>query len=160
MSSDDPTRRLRPTEPVAYGDAEELLFREDVRDRLRSLTTAVVMLAVLAVAALGIAIWALLDNQDSGNTQPASASQVSALENQVNDLEAEVKNSASKNDLQQLSKREQELAAKVDELDKQTTQTADDVGTVSKDVETLQQDVEDLQGRVDALEQGAAAPPP
>ena len=76
MSSDDPTRRLPPANPVAYGDAEELLFREDVRDRLRSLTTIVVMLAVLAVAALGIAIWALLDGQDSGDTQAASASQV------------------------------------------------------------------------------------
>ena len=160
MSSDDPTRRLPPAEPVAYSDVEELRFREDVRDRLRSLTTAVVMLAVLAVAALGIAIWALLDGQDSDEPKAASASQVSALEHQVNDLEADVKNSASKNDLQQLSKREQELAAKVDELDTQTTQTADGVSTVSKDVDTLQQDVEDLQGRVDALEQGAAAPPP
>jgi uncharacterized protein HemX len=160
MSSDDPTRRLRPAEPVAYGDTEELLFREDVRDRLRSLKTAVVLLAVLAVVALGIAIWALLSSQDTSDTQGASASRVSALEDQVNDLEADVKNSASKNDLQQLSKREQELAAKVDDLDQQSTQTADDLATVSKDVQTLQQDVEDLQGRVDALEQGAAAPPP
>jgi peptidoglycan hydrolase CwlO-like protein len=160
MSSDDPTRRLEPAEPVAYTDAEELRFREDIRDRLRSLKTAVVLLAVLAVVALGIAIWALLGSQDTADTQGASASRVSALENQVDDLEADVKNSASKSDLQQLSKREQELAAKVDDLDKQVTQTADAVGTVSKDVQTLQQDVEDLQGRVDALEQDAAAPPP
>ena len=70
MSSDDPTRRLPPADPVAYGDAEELLFREDVRDRLRSLTTAVVMLAVLAVAALGIAIWALLDARTAATRRP------------------------------------------------------------------------------------------
>jgi uncharacterized protein HemX len=160
MSSDDPTRRLRPTEPVAYADAEELRFREDVRDRLRSLTTAVALLAVLAVAALGVAIWALLSSQDSGDTQGVSVSRVSALEKQVDDLEAEVNNAASKDDLQQLSKREQELAGKVDDLDETASQTADDLDTVSKDVDTLRQAVEDLQQRVDALEQGAAAPPP
>ena len=68
MSSDDPTRRRHATEPVAVTQADELLFREEVRDRLRSLTTAVAFLAVLAVAALGIAIWALLSSQDAGGT--------------------------------------------------------------------------------------------
>jgi peptidoglycan hydrolase CwlO-like protein len=160
MSSDDPTRRLRPAEPVAYADAEELLFRQEVRDRLKSLSTSVVLLAVLAVAALGVAIWALLSSQDSGDTQGVSVSRVSTLEDRVDELAADVKNAASKDDLQQLSKREQELADKVDELDKQATQTAGDLDTVSNDVDTLQQDVEDLQGRVDALEQGAVPPPP
>ena len=160
MSSDDPTRRLRPTEPVAYTDADELLFRQEVRDRLKSLTTSVALLAVLAVAALGVAIWALLSNQDSDNAQGATASQVTALEDQVDELNTDVNNAATKNEVQQLSKREQELADKVDELDKQATKTAGDLDTVSTDVDTLKQDVEDLQQRVDALEQGAAAPPP
>ena len=72
---------------MAYADAEELRFREEVRDRLRSLKTTVVLLAVLAVVALGVAIWALLSSQDSGETQGASASRVSALEDQVDELE-------------------------------------------------------------------------
>jgi uncharacterized protein HemX len=160
MSSDDPTRRLRPNEPVAYTDAEELLFREEVRDRLRSLTTSVALLAVLAVAALGVAIWALLSSQDSGGTQGASVSRVSALENRVDDLAAKVNNAATKDDLQQLNRREAELAGKVDALDKQATQTADDLDTVTNDVDTLKQDVDDLKTRVDALEQGGTAPPP
>jgi peptidoglycan hydrolase CwlO-like protein len=160
MSSDDPTRRLRATEPVAYRDAQELLFREQVRDRLRSLTTSVALLAVLAVAALGVAIWALLSTQDDGGTQAASVSRVRALENHVDALAADVKNAASQNDLQRLNRREQELAGKVDALDKQATQTSDDLDTVTSDVDTLKQDVQDLQQRVDALEQGSAAPPP
>ena len=125
MSSDDPTRRLPPTAPVTYADAEELLFREEVRDRLRSLKTTVVLLAVLAVVALGVAIWALLSSQDSSETQGASASRVTALEDQVDELSDDVKNAASKDDLQQLSRREQELADKVDDLDKRATQTSD-----------------------------------
>jgi len=160
MSSDDPTRRLRPAEPVAYTDADELLFREEVRDRLRSLTTSVALLAVLAVAALGVAIWALLSNQDSGGPQGASVSRVRALEDRVDALAADVKNAASKDDLQQLNRREQELADKVDALDKQATQTADDLDTVTNDVDTLKQDVDDLKTRVDALEQSGTAPPP
>src|SRR4051795_13475969 len=114
MSSDDPTRRLRATEPVAYPDADELLFREQVRDRLRSLTTSVALLAVLAVAALGVAIWALLSNQDSGGTSGASVSRVAALEDRVDALAAKVDNAASKDDLQQLNRRAGELAGKVD----------------------------------------------
>ena len=58
---------------MAYADADELLFRQEVRDRLKSLKTSVVLLAVLAVVALGVAIWALLSSQDSGDTQAASA---------------------------------------------------------------------------------------
>jgi hypothetical protein len=160
MSSDDPTRRLPPTEPVAYTDAEELRFREDVRDRLRSLKTAVVMLAVLAVAALGVAIWALLSSQDTGEAQGASVSRVSALEDQVDELSDDVKNAASKDDLQQVSRREQELADKVDDLDTRATQTSEDLATATQEIETLKQDVADLQQRLDALEQGDASPPP
>jgi peptidoglycan hydrolase CwlO-like protein len=161
MSSDDPTRRLRATEP-AYVDAEELVFRQEVRDRLRSLSTTVALLAVLAVAAIGVAIWALLSSQDSGSTQGASVSRVSALEDKVDQLAADVKDAAraKQDDLQQLNKREQELAAKVEDLDTRATKTSDDLGTVSNDVDTLKQDVDDLQQRVDALESGAAAPPP
>jgi peptidoglycan hydrolase CwlO-like protein len=160
MSSDDPTRRLRPTEPGAYPDADELLFREEVRDRLRSLTTSVALLAVLAAAALGVAIWALLSNQDSGTTSGASVSRVAALEDRVDALAAKVDNAATKDDLQQLNRRAGELAGKLDALDKQATRTSDDLDTVTSDVGALKQDVQDLQQRVDALEQGPAAPPP
>jgi uncharacterized protein HemX len=151
---------MRSTEPVGYRDPDELLFREEVRDRLRSLTTSVALLAVLAAAALGVAIWALLSSQDSGGTQAASVSRVRALEDRVDELAADLNNAPSKAALQQLNRREQELAGKVDALDKQATQTADDLDTVTTDVDTLKQDVDDLKTRVDALEQGGTAPPP
>jgi peptidoglycan hydrolase CwlO-like protein len=145
---------------VAYTDADELRFREEMRDRLRSISTAVALLAVLAVAALGVAIWALLSKQDNGGTRGASVSRVSTLENRVDTLATKVDNAATKNDLQQLNRREGELAGKVDALDKQATQTTADLDTVKQDVATLKQDVQDLQQRVDALEQSSTAPPP
>jgi peptidoglycan hydrolase CwlO-like protein len=160
MSSDDPTRRRHATEPVAVTQADELLFREEVRDRLRSLTTAVAFLAVLAIAALGVAIWALLSSQDDGGTSGASVSRVRALEDRVDRLAADVENAAPQDDLQQLDRRQQELTDKVDGLDEQVTQTAEDLENVPQDIETLKQDVDDLQQRVEALEQGAAAPSP
>ena len=163
MSSDDPTRRLDPIPPqppprreVVYTDAEELRFREDIRDRLRSLTTAVVVIGVLSVIALGVALWALLSQNDenTGGGNFASKSSVQSLRSEVDDLSDQVRNGASKQDVQQ-------LGDKVDALDNQVSKLNSAVSTATDDIAELRQDVDDLQQRVDALEQsGTTAPPP
>jgi len=159
MSSDDPTRRPPATEPAVVTQADELLFRDEVRDRLRSLTTAVALLAVLAVAALGVAIWAVLSSQDDDGTSGASVSRVRALEDQVDQLAAGVDSAAQRDDLQRLNRRQQELAGKVNALDEQVARATTRLEPLPQDVERLQQDVEALERRIDALEQDAAPSP-
>lgn len=75
---DEPRRRLPPTHPsdvppsagyereVAAAPEEELYWREALLDRLRSLRTAVVLLGIVAVAAVGVALWALLSADREG----------------------------------------------------------------------------------------------
>jgi peptidoglycan hydrolase CwlO-like protein len=88
-----------------------------------------------------------------------SVSRVRTLEDRVDELAADVEDAPSKDDLQQLDKRQQELADKVDALDEQVTQAGESLDTATQDIDTLKQDVEDLQQRVDVLEAGAAPPP-
>ena len=45
---------------------EDPLWREEVLDSLRSLRTAVALLGVLALVAVGVAVWALLSSDDDG----------------------------------------------------------------------------------------------
>jgi peptidoglycan hydrolase CwlO-like protein len=161
MSSDEPTRRLPPTEAGAYTGADELMFRQEVRDRLRTLATSVALLAVLAALALGVAIWALLSSDDGGDTRAASVSRVRALEDHVDQLDADLQNAAPKNGVQRLDRRIRELAGKVEDVDGRVARTTGDLDTATQDIDALREEVEDLRQRLDAIEQGAApAPPP
>ena len=80
--SDDPTRRLAATRPVvgdrsvAYVHSDEEFWRQYLYERLRSLTTAVTLVGIVAVAALGVGLWSLLGDPGDG----ASTERVSRLE--------------------------------------------------------------------------------
>jgi uncharacterized protein HemX len=130
---------------MAYGEPVDPR-QQEMQDRLRSLTTAVVLLAVLAVVALGVALWALLSQNEDQNSgqQAASKSSVQSLRDDVDQLSDDVRNAASKQDIQQ-------LADKLDALDSKVTKTSDDLAETNDTVRTLRQDVDDLQQRVEAL---------
>jgi DNA repair exonuclease SbcCD ATPase subunit len=159
---DEPTRRLPPTHPpdapppreyereVAVATSDELVWREEVIDRLNSLRTAVVLVGVLAVAALGVALWALLTQEEESDARRgASVDRVRDLEERVEGLERDIERAPSRDALSQLSET-------VDSLDER-------VGAVEDRVErqgaggASEQAVEDLQGDVqqlgDAVEQ-------
>jgi len=94
--SDDPTRpiqRVPAQPPRPRAGAGEPGDREpDRADGLRGLQTAVVVLAVVAVAALGIAVWALVDggDDDRGGGGGRNAEAVSELRGDVRDLRRQV----------------------------------------------------------------------
>jgi hypothetical protein len=79
VDPDEPTRRLpadappRPRAPREYERevvvADDYAWREEMLDRLSSLRTAVVLLGVLAVAALGVALYALLTQEEEGDVR-------------------------------------------------------------------------------------------
>jgi hypothetical protein len=82
---DEPTRRLPPTEPaqpirereVVTSHELEPAWVQEVLDRLRSLRTAVALLGVVAVAALALALWALLMQEEEGDARLTRPSTVS-----------------------------------------------------------------------------------
>jgi uncharacterized protein HemX len=116
----------------------------ELLDRVASLRTMVAVLGIVAVAALGVAIWALIDARNNESASTAGAS-VSALEDRVSNLESALDDKASRSSVADLRSQQQQIRQRVDDLDKKVS--SDDTATQS-----LQRDVQDLKQRVDALE--------
>ena len=164
---DEPTRRLPPADPSlppgpprvrereVYAE-DDGSWLEELRDQLRSLRTAVLLLGVLAVAALGVAAWALLsenDDENAGQTpQGASKARVSDLEERVDDLETRTSNAPSKSDLDDLETEQKSLANRVAKLESASGQQSDDAASQDS-VDQIQQDIQTLDQRVDDVEQ-------
>jgi DNA repair exonuclease SbcCD ATPase subunit len=164
---DEPTRRLPPSDPSlppagpprvrereVYAE-DDGTWLEELRDQVRSLRTAVVLLGILAVAALGVAAWALLsdnDDETAGQTpQGASRARVSDLEERVDDLESRTRNAPSNSDLDDLEAEQKSLANRVAKLESASGQQSDAASQDS--VDQIQQDVQALDQRVDDVEQ-------
>jgi DNA repair exonuclease SbcCD ATPase subunit len=132
---------MAPTEAL-HSDST---WRAHVIDRLRSLTRALAVVAVLAVAALGIALWALLaEDDDDGRTR---ARAVRALEDRVERLEAQVDRAPSRV-VVSVRDEQRSLDERLDELEQDTSEAIDG----------LRQDVRELEDRVDELRQQLERP--
>ena len=149
----DPTRRLSPQQPAAparTGVQTEYASgpapaEADLRDRLRSLQTALAFVGVLAAAALGVALWTLLSEDEEGSGRGASPERVSRLQERVGSLEARVDARATKTSVS-------DLRSDVDNL----RSDLDEAAAGAEGGEETQQAVETLQGDVEALEQQIA----
>ena len=146
MAYEPPTRRIPPDPPRGTVRETEYVAdpeREELRDRIRSLRTALVLTALLATAALGLGLYALLADDDEEDTgrRGASPARVSNLDDRVDELENRIDDRATKNSVEQLEDRQQELATQLEE--------AGNTG----DAEELQQSVQQLSSDVNALEQ-------
>ncbi len=160
-----PTRRIPatpaappPGEPVYAVDPE----KEELRDRIRSLRTALALTALLATAALGVGLYTLLadDEEERGvDRRGASPARVAALDDRVDELEDRLGDRATKNALAQLEERQAELEGQVE----QAGEAGGDTEAVQQSVEQLSQDVQALEQRVDELaaqqEQEGTTPP-
>ena len=129
---------------IARAEAEELAWRELVRDQLRSLRTGMMVLGALALVALGIALWALLgDDSGSERRGGASSARVVALERQVEQIRSDIERTPSSAAIASLRARQQALEKQIVTL-----------------AETVQQQDMQIQQRLDDLERQAAAPTP
>lgn len=161
---DEPTRRLPPTERVAAPPAyerelvapvpDDYVWREEVIDRLNSLRTAVILIGILAVAALGVALWALLTQEEEGDARRgASVSDVRNLRDRVDRLEQNLDQAPARDAVNQLSRT-------VDSLDERVTKVGDSVasqGSSAQAVEGLQGNVQQLSDAVEQLDQRVQA---
>jgi biopolymer transport protein ExbB/TolQ len=123
-------------------------------DRLQSLRTAVAIVAVFAVAALGVAVWTLLHDDDGGTRrQGVSAARVRALENRVQRLEKRV---PSQQDVASLRDDAHPLAKQVAAAEAAATAAQRRADTLDQRLREARQQLRDLQERVAAVERAQA----
>jgi hypothetical protein len=156
-----PTRPVPPaTVPVrseaAYVRADDVVWREDVRARLRSLTTALTIAIAVAFIALGVAIYALLADADGDGG--ANPEQVRALQQRVDRLEALAGRGASQDAVAALREQQRALAARVAALQDDVAQPAEGLESLQTAIDGTQQAIDQLDERISALEQAAPAP--
>jgi hypothetical protein len=158
---DEPTRPIPPAGPnatertVVRTEAEERLWAE-VLDRLGSLRTGLVVVAVLALAALGVALWALLDDVGDADREDASRVRVERLADRVDRLESRVGEAASEGGLAAIRGGQRALGRRVQALEatvEESRAAAQDVEEIAGAFEALQDSVEALEQRVEAVEQ-------
>ena len=145
-----PTRRIPPTPPGEPPRETEYVdpALEEIRDRLRSLRTALALAALLATAALGVALYTLLSDEDreaGDGPRGASSTRVSQLDERVDELESEIDDRATKTAVSDLREDQRELQEQVEKASAQAAEGGGD--------EETQQAVEDLRGDVQALQQ-------
>jgi uncharacterized protein YoxC len=175
---EEPTRPLPPTTPPrarvvderAVAPLVEDPYRTEILlDQLRSLRTALAIVGIVAVAALGVALYTALTKEEESDAQAgASRQQVANLADRVDALESEVRDRATKDDVNQIADDVQALSKRVDQIAKQA-QSAASSGTdkqarssidqLNDNAQTLSQSVRDLDGRVRDLEDQAQQQP-
>ena len=163
---DEPTRRLPPVQPAEPLPEREVVTTEvdpawtqEILDRLRSLRTAVALLGVLSLAALGVGLWALLTQEEEGDARRgASQERVRELENRVEALESETEDAASQDAIERLRDQQGQLDERVSAVEDQSDGAAvedvqADVRELSDGLEQVGQSIEQLEQRVDDVEQ-------
>lgn len=160
---DRPTERLQPSPPAyeqravsAGPDANAILLR--LEDAVSSLRTGLMVVGVLAVAALAVAIYSLVDgNEDGGASRSglASDSRVSDLEDRVDRISRQVQDLRSGDggaDGDEVGERVAALEKTVQELaDRPTADPQQAIDELSERIDEVAQDVE-------ALEQNQTTP--
>jgi uncharacterized protein HemX len=155
--SDDPTRRLAATRPVvedrsvAYVRSDEELWRQYLHERQRSLTTAVTLVAIVAVAALGVALWSILSDQGDG----ASTERVSRLEQRVDAVDARLQQRPEADDLAAVRERQEAAEQALRTLERNAQRPDEDTAAVIEAVDAIQQSVAQLEQRIAALEEAS-----
>jgi peptidoglycan hydrolase CwlO-like protein len=169
---EDPTRPLGPPAEVPppaprvrereYEEvAEDPLWREELLDKVRSLQTAVALLGLLSVIALGVAAYALLTKEEESDTRSgASSERVNDLDERIDELESDVEDAPSSGSVSNVRDDQKALEERIEKLEARPRASAQDDGPSEQDVQDVQssvdqigQDLEDLDGRVEELEQ-------
>ena len=114
---EDPTRRLAPEPPPPPRHPyphERAVVEEEVvtgpdrldmlMDDLRSLRTALILTGLLALAALGVGLWALLTNDDDEGTRDGLRARVSQLDERVEELEQRQRRASEESDVARLQR--------------------------------------------------------
>jgi polyhydroxyalkanoate synthesis regulator phasin len=151
---DRPTERLQPTppppqyeravEPRAPMAADATLLITRLEDAISSLRTWLVLVAVLAVAAVGLGLYAVLRNDNGTTRGSASADRVARLNDRVDRLSRQVRQ------LRSASSGTSALSRRVDALSRQIAALRSQGANGSSPTDPTQA-IQDLNKRVDDL---------
>jgi len=155
-----PTEHLPPTRPVAreavarehvVAEAVDPLWAERLEGSVRSLKRLVALLAVLALAGVGLSVYALL--RDDDDRRGASRERVARLDNRVDRLESRLGSTTNEADVARLRDR---LETKADtrslqQLSDDVQQLQTSLDKVSSGDDSSADAVTQLDGRVDEL---------
>jgi hypothetical protein len=123
---------------IARPSADELAWRELIHDQLRSLRNGMVLLGVLLVAAVGLALWALLEAQTARDERGAvSVTRARSLERRIDRLEAQVERLPSATDVARLQGRLQEVQAAATRAQQSTAALEVRLGQLEQRVDRL-----------------------
>jgi polyhydroxyalkanoate synthesis regulator phasin len=158
---DEPTRQVPPARPrqpsPPAGGGSQLppeshirTWEEELADRISSLKNWVVMLAIISVAAIGVAVYAVVvaNNADTSSGSKVTQSQIDDIESKISELQD---SSASDEAITQLKSEVSDLSDEVDKLQSADSGTdavsAQDFSDLQQQVSDLSQQVADLQGQ-------------
>ena len=164
---DEPTRRLPPVQPAEPLAEREVVttteadpaWTQEILDRLRSLRTAVALLGVLSLAALGVGLWALLTQEEEGDARRgASQERVRDLEDRVDALENETEDAPSQDAVERLRDQQRQLDERLSAVEEQSDGASaedvqGDVSELSDGLEQVSRSIQQLEQRVDGVEQ-------
>jgi hypothetical protein len=131
-------------------------WRALLLDRLASLRAAVAIVGVLALVALGVAVWALLGSAGSDEGRRVSAARVRSLEQRVDELSGKVDGAASEQAVSRVSGQLRALGERVDTVERRQAGALQELDT---QVQRIDQAIKDLQQRMDALERRQQSAP-
>jgi hypothetical protein len=158
----DPTQRTpsRPPATVpAYGaepvylEPDEVLWRDEVRSRLRSVAAALTVAIAVAFIALGVAVWSLLD--DPADNRGVNGERFRALEERVERLESASGRGTTREELRGVQAQQRLLEQRLATLGQSVEQRDDDMDALRTAADATQQAVEQLDQRIAAMEQAA-----
>jgi hypothetical protein len=159
---DGPTERLRPSPPPVYeqrgGDPNLVLLR--LEQTIGSLRTGLMVVGVIAIAALGVAIYALMNANDDGGSGSrgglASNERVSRLDDRIDRLSRQVQDARSGD---QASGGGNGLEDRVAALEKTVKTLAERPSTDPQAaIDQLSGRIDDVAKDVEALKSGQSSP--
>lgn len=160
---DDPTRRIPPTGRERVVEHEPPPGPDPLMERLDSMRTALAVLGLIAVAALGIAVWALLRAADAERDGGGGrAAEVQSLRDEVSELESRIENRATEGDVSDLAEQQQGLADRIDEVAEQagSQEPAEATDPEAREaLEAVDQTLQEIDQRLTALEEQAQQSP-
>jgi hypothetical protein len=158
---EEPTRPIPPARPLAterevVRTAREGTLWAEVLDRLGSVRAGLVAVTVLAFAALGVALWALLSDVGDPDREAATRVRIERLTDRVDRLQSQVGEAASEGGVAAIRQGQRALQRRVQKLGVTVAESAagaQDVEQMATSVQALQDSAEALDQRLQALEQ-------
>lgn len=169
---DRPTQRLQPQPPPV--DYEQRVVERGVaapatdwsvvfarlQDSISSLRTGLVLIGILSALALGLALYALLGDDNGGGRRGASSERVSRLDDRVDRLSRQVQGlRAGDSATSALADRVDRLSRSVTALRSQAAKGAAAAPDSTQAIDQLGQRVDDLSRQLQDLRQKSTTPP-